>query len=163
MSIFLHCMLFHSTYILMVSSGMFSEVKGIFTLEVWVGVYRAVTDTSKNVKSNDKLLQNPKRESQNWGKNFCGRRGREIAEAQYWDLLSYFSEKGLWLLLQEDLKRERSSFTFGFPRSLSSQECWHAYENTDCISLKIWSCNSGKDVNTVVRMWMALWQLMVYF
>lgn len=42
-----------------------------------------------------------------------------------------FLIKCLWLLLQEDLKREILSFTFGFPRSLSSQECLHGYEDTN--------------------------------
>lgn len=37
----------------------------------------------------------------------------------------------LWLALQEDLKREISSFTFGFSRSLSFQESLHEYENTN--------------------------------
>lgn len=58
-----------------------------------------------------------------------------------------FLIKCLWLLLQEDLKTEIFSFTSDFPRSLSSHECLHEYENTDYISLKIWSCNGGKDVN----------------
>lgn len=58
-----------------------------------------------------------------------------------------FLIKCLWLLLQEDLKKEISYFTLDFPRSLSSQECLHKYENINYISLNIWSCNSGKDVN----------------
>lgn len=122
----------------MVYPGMFSEVKGILSLEVLIWVCRAVADTSKNVKPKDKLLQSPKRESHNQRKN-CGRRGK----LQRHDIEIFcltFLIKCLWPLLQEELEREISSFTFGFPRSLSSQECLHEYENTNYISVKIWSC-----------------------
>lgn len=91
-----------------------SEVKRILSLELLVWVFRAVTDTSKNVKPNDKLLQNAERESQNQGNNYCGKRRREIGEAQYRDILSYFSDKMSLAFTPRRLEKRNILFYFWF-------------------------------------------------
>jgi len=59
-------------------------------LEIAVWIYRAVAAVSKDVKLTDKLLKKPNKERQNPAKNYCGRRGRGVAETKYHDLLPYF-------------------------------------------------------------------------
>lgn len=75
-------------------------------------VYKTITDISKDVKVNDKLLKNSKRESQNSGKNSYGSRGSGITEAQYCDL-PYFRTK-VSLIFTLRLEKGKIRFYFGF-------------------------------------------------
>lgn len=92
-------------------------------MEIAVWVYRAVTDTSKDMKLTDKLLKNPERESQNPGKNFCGGEGRGLGRHNIVIFcLTFFIKMPLFFSPRRLEKGKTPPFTSGFPRSLSAQK-----------------------------------------